>query len=174
MNAFPQSLSKDVEQVMKFLDMRHALQDIHTSENKINYKEEVLSIPGRIYFDQNIDSLEGGLTKVQRSILNCIGTRHFDGKVRERYLRKVMGNSEGFEIPFVFQLLGEYVVQIIEIIDPFIKDHMSSFLDFVIENPEYFRKTEDRMRSYWYCYYKREYPDITKYPGYKILNDLKK
>jgi hypothetical protein len=174
LKAFPKKLSKEVEQVVEFLKINNSINDISSFTYEVNFKGEILTIPSRIYFDGNVDSSDESLTGVQKSILSCIGLRHFDGRVRERYLKKINVNSNGFEVPYVFQLLGEYVIEIIEVVDTIIvKDKVNDYLDFIIENPTYFMKTESRIRSYWSCYYRQQYWDIKNYPAYKIVNRLK-
>ena len=56
------------------------------------------------------------LTNLQKEILSSLYTRHHDGFVRERHLRQLLGVDEPWLPPFVIRLLGEYVVEICELI----------------------------------------------------------
>jgi hypothetical protein len=48
--------------------------------------------------------------------LRCLYTRHHDGYVRQRNLDQVVSAPEAWVVPYVVQLVGEYVVEIIEVI----------------------------------------------------------
>lgn len=173
--AFPKELSKDVERITELLKIDDSIDNVSNFTYEISFKGQILMIPYRIYFDENIDVSNESLTVVQKNILNCIGLRHLDGRVRERYLKRIGSNYTGFEVPYIFQLLGEYVLEIIEIVNTIIvNDRINDYLDFVIENPKYFKQTESRMISYWNCYYRRQYWKLKNYPGYKIINQFKK
>lgn len=172
--AFPKELSKDVERVIELLKINDSSDNVSNFTYEISFKGQILTIPYRIYFDENTDLSNESLTVVQENIINCIGLRHFDGRVRERYLKRISNNYTGFEVPYVFQLLGEYVLEVIEIVNTIINDRIYDYLDFVNENPKYFKQTESKMISYWNCYYRRQYWKIKNYPGYKIINQLKK
>ncbi|MFW9078344.1 hypothetical protein ACOI9X_03545 [Pseudomonas sp. P2757] len=60
---------------------------------------------------------------------------------------------ETWVVPFVLQLTGEYVIQILEtieahlpVLDPVLYGR------FIRDNQAYFRTTQARMISYWDCY----------------------
>jgi hypothetical protein len=73
-----------------------------------------LSLPYRIYSDEPAERLLAGLTATQRLLVRAFYTRHHDGRIRERNLDQVIGSSEPWIVPYVVQLVGEYVVEIIE------------------------------------------------------------
>jgi len=174
LNAFPSFLRNDVEVVIDFLSDKNF--DIHpTVEQEIILSDERLIIPGRVYFDEPKEGLGNNLTDIQQTIMNCIYLRHNNGFVRQKRLEKLKNNNEYFVTPFVFQLLGEYVVEIVQAINEQTKGlKLSNFAQFVEENPKYWMQTESRMISYWNEYYRRPtYPKIKDYVGYEIMKRIK-
>lgn len=174
LNAFPIVLRNDVENVIDFLSNKNF--DIHpTIDQEVILSGEKLTIPGRVYFDEPKEGLGNNMTDIQQTILNCIYLRHHNGYVRQERLEKLKNNNEYFVTPFIFQLLGEYVVEIVEIINEQAKESkLRNFAQFVEENPKYWMQTESRMISYWNEYYRRlTYPNIKKYIGYEIMRKIK-
>jgi hypothetical protein len=75
-------------------------------------------------------------------------------------------------VPFVVQLVGEYVVEILESIRHHLSDLTSkrstqrlAYGDFIARNPGFFARTEHRVVSYWACYHRGKFPDFGTYPG---------
>ncbi len=165
LNAFPIDLKQDVEFVVDFLLDKTF--DIHpTMEQEIILDGQLLIIPGRVYFDNPTDTTGNNLTEIQQTILNCIYLRHHNGFVRQERLEKLIDNTyDYFVIPYVFQLLGEYVMEILEVADRHINDKtIGNYLKFSMENPMYRQQTESRMISYWNEYYRAM-------PTHRKLND---
>jgi hypothetical protein len=101
-----------------------------------------LSIPYRIYFNEPDPGIVSQLTCTQKAIFNCIYTRHHDGYVRQRRLEELAGINEYWVIPYTLQLLGEYVVEILQILDKVITDdNIEYYKSFIIENPKYWQQT---------------------------------
>jgi hypothetical protein len=73
---------------------------------------EHLKIPYRIYAPEPAGGV--ALSPVQGLTLDCLHTRHHDGFVRQRRLRRVVDVSVPWVVPFVVALIGEYVLEIIE------------------------------------------------------------
>lgn len=176
LNAFPTDLKQDVEIVADFLLNKDF--DIHpTLEQEVILNGQKLIIPGRIYFDNPNETTGNNLTITQKTIMNCIYLRHHNGFVRQQRLEKLIENvSDYFVIPYIFQLLGEYVMEILEVADKHINDKtIDKYLKFFSENPKYRQQTESRMISYWDVYYRHtKYKKLDDYIGRQILNRLKK
>lgn len=175
LNAFPSTLKHEVKSVIDFLSDKNF--EIHpTTEQKVILDGEQLIIPGRVYFDEPNDKLQQHLTDIQQVILNCIYLRHHNGFVRQERLEKLNSSHEYSVTPFVFQLLGEYVVEIIEVVSVQLKElKLGNFARFVEENPKYWMQTESRMVSYWNEYYRRtSCPTLKKYIGYEVMKKIKK
>jgi hypothetical protein len=147
-NAFPKSLASDVNSLLDKVELKECRP---TECFQINYENEMLSIPYRIYCD---DTVHYNLTEKERLILHCLFTRHHDGHVREKHLKEIISINNYLTTPFIVQLLGEYVIELLIII----RDNLSVFLlDNLIRlkgyNKLFFTRTEQRIQSYWDCYY---------------------
>ena len=185
LNAFPQTLKKDVESVLNILpfevnDVKLCDRQIHKVENLIHpdfqtvkLDGELLTIPYRVYFNEPELENERTLTNRQKSILNCIFLRHHNGYIRQSRLEKIE-NSEYWVTPFTFQLLGEYVIEILEVLDEQLDDNkLENYKRFVTENPKYYQQTQSRMISYWNEYYRRRFPKLKNYVGRIIFDQIK-
>ncbi|MDF2940600.1 MAG: hypothetical protein K0R66_1242 [Gammaproteobacteria bacterium] len=130
---------------------------------------EKLHIPYRVEFDDdNLDS-----APIQQHILACCYTRHHDGFVREKYVKKIISLNEEWVVPYVMQLLGEYVIEILDIIYKNLdKLDVDLYRHFISENKEFYFLTRQRVASYWSCYYRWRYKNKKDYVGFKILNYL--
>jgi hypothetical protein len=119
------------------------------------------------------------LSPVQHRILHCLYTRHHDGFVRQRHLEQIVGSAQPWVVPFVLQIVGEYVVELLLAIrgglanldTPGTAQHMV-YGRFIAANPDFFHLTRQRVASYWDCYYRGLYADRRHYPGYTILASL--
>lgn len=134
---------------------------------------ESLRIPSRIYFPEPTPARLSTLPEDDRRILECIYTRHHDGRVRQRYLEAILLADEAWVAPFVVQLLGEYVLEILQVLD---RGRGSlkrrSILAFVAENPAFMLRTRQRVVSYWNCYHRHRFPQRHEYPGFRVLEAL--
>lgn len=164
-------MKDDVEAVIEFLLDKNF--DIHPFfEQEIILNGERLVVFGRVYFDPPNGELQHNLSLKQRIILNCIYLRHHDGFVRQRHLEQLLNEVEFFVIPFVFQLLGEYVIEILPFVDKHINEKtMPFYLQFIQENKKYWQQTESRMISYWNAYYRNI--KLTDYIGARIVSRIK-
>ncbi len=193
LNAFPVVLRQDVEKVIQILplnDHNVVLFDgqidkvydlIHPEEQIIILNSETLKIPSRVYFNEPNAENEKLLSDLQKSILNCIYLRHHNGFIRQRRLEKLLDEKEYFVVPFVFQLLGEYVIEILEILQMHVNSNIENYVSFINENQKYWKLTESRMISYWNEYYRKPmYPNYSlpkystqkEYIGQRIIDQL--
>ena len=167
-NAFPRSLTP---QVNSMLDKLLLIAELNSTDCfQISYEKEVLSIPYRIYY---VEPIQHNLTDNEKLLLNCIFTRHHDGYVREKHLKSILMSNNYLATPFIAQLLGEYVIEILNVI----KNNLSNgLLDNLIrlkaDNKLYFYKTEQRIQSYWDCYYRSKFSEKTGYVGFQILKAI--
>lgn len=140
-------------------------------EFKVNVEGEALRIPYRVYYDP--DLLRRQLRDLQaaaRFILLCLGTRHYDGYLRQECLRELVKNEAPWLRPYVLQLAGEYVVEIAEDVANAIGEHSPATLRaFASDNSAYLATLGRRMTSYWSCYHRHAYPERHSYPGAKVL-----
>lgn len=171
-DSFPGRLEEDVKAVLRILPQpdNRSLGLVSKHSHLVSIDDETLRIPARIYCEQTIVY---GLTDTQKIILDCIYTRHHNGYIRQERLMRLIDNNEDWVIPFKIQLLGEYVIEIIEVLNKSIgKKNKYTYQKFIAENREYWQKTIDRIVSYWNAYYKWKFPERSNYPGFQILEKL--
>jgi hypothetical protein len=166
--AFPTSLTPTINSLLDKIQLKTKHRP--TEPFIVNVDNEELEIPYRIYYDEPAST---NLTSEETFILACYFTRHNNGHVREKHLKTIIKSHNYFTIPFVVQLLGEYVQEILQII----KDNLDNNLlynlgKFKTENPKFFNQTNDRVRSYWYCYHR----NIPKkdFVGFQIIDSINK
>ena len=83
---------------------------------------EEIKIPCRVYFEEPEGKKLADLNRRQQTILHCIYLRHHNGFVRERHLTKIIEADDYFALPFQVLILGEYVEELISILDQGISD----------------------------------------------------
>jgi hypothetical protein len=196
LNAFPSTLRQEVEKVIEVLplnDHNVLLADgqihkvdtlIHSNEQLVSLDKEELKIPYRLYFKEPSPGKEKVLTDLQKTILNCVYLRHHNGFIRQKRLERLVDKTEYFVVPFVFQLLGEYVMEILEVLEKHINPlTIDNYVKFISENQKYWAQTESRMISYWNEYYRRpmypsylppKYATRKEYIGQQIVDRIKK
>jgi hypothetical protein len=176
LKSFPKDIHDDVIQVVNLLGKLN-LTD-HSISKNIQLDDQPIELFARVYNSMPEEELINSLTDIQKTILHCIYTRHHDGYVREKHLREIISSEYYWVVPFVVQLLGEYVIEI----GDFIASHsasliaMDSYRKFYADNPEFIYLTRQRAISYWNCYYRwigrgKEYP-LEEYPTIKFFSEL--
>jgi hypothetical protein len=133
---------------------------------------ETVAIPYRIYHNPGkID--RASLTPLQSEIVDCLLTRHHSGYVREKYLRCILARNGMWIPPFILQLVGEYVVEILQLIHQNIDSvDSSTYGEFLMENPEFMNLVEQRVISYWDCYYRTRPRE--EYVGFQLISSFRK
>lgn len=132
---------------------------------------ELIQIPYRVYYNpQLLRSQLKTLQATPRLILLCLGTRHYDGYLRQECLRKLMNTEVTWVMPYLIQLAGEYVHEIVQdVLDDIIKRKADDLRNFAMNNTEYLAILKNRVRSYWDCYYRQAYPELKFYPGEMVI-----
>jgi hypothetical protein len=155
-----------------------------TAPFQVDVRGETVAIPSRIYHDEPKADAEPSLTATQQVILHCLYSRHRDGRVRQRHCEHVVGSSEPWVVPFVVQLVGEYVLEVLEAIGRGLPGlvipgsaQRRLYGEFIARNPAFFARTERRVVSYWSCYYRwsnyPKYGTFGTYPGCALLEALR-
>ena len=116
---------------------------------------ELVSIPGRVYCAHA--ALETTpLSDLQKELVDCLLTRHQNGFVRQKHLDRIIGSENIWIPPFVIQLIGEYVIEILQVIEQSLSNlNVSVYEEFIWWNPEFMALTERRVTSYWNEHYRR-------------------
>ncbi|MEU7428773.1 hypothetical protein [Streptomyces sp. NPDC040750] len=176
-DAFPRNLADEVRAVLAVMPETRIPS---VSPFLLDVTGEVVAIPYRIYQDEPPIDAVRSLTAPQWMILHCLYSRHSDGLVRQRHLEQVVSSDELWVVPFVVQLVGEYVLEILEAIQHGLFDLPSKrsaqrllYGDFIARNPAFFATIERRVVSYWSCYYRRGFPVFGTYPGCHLLELLR-
>jgi hypothetical protein len=135
---------------------------------RVHVENETLSVPYRIYHDVSLLRTDR-LSTVQEQMLACLLTRHHDGFIREKHLNKIIAVNAAWQPPFVVQLVGEYLIEIIRVIEENLAAlDKSLYRSFLRLNPEFWALTQRRVVSYWDCYYRSHRKDT--YPGFRVLD----
>ncbi|HWH10774.1 MAG TPA: hypothetical protein VG165_06570 [Solirubrobacteraceae bacterium] len=140
---------------------------------------EQLAFARRIYNPEPPRRLIEALSPTQRLIAHCAYSRHHDGHVRQRSCERIVRSAEAWVPPYVVQLVGEYVVEIIETIRAEL--HLDDgpaplnvvYGTFVAGNPELLELTRRRAVSYWDCYHRSRY-SRDAYPAVAVLASLER
>ena len=134
--------------------------------------DSTVDIPSRLYLNEPLAGVAERLDDTARLVLSSLYTRDADGRVRERWLTPLLGSPEQWVVPFVVQLLGEYVIEIAERIGERLPDlDAYAYQRFAAENPGFLDLTCQRVISYWACYYRFGRP-LAEYPSYIVLRRL--
>lgn len=171
-SAFPNSLSNDVNQTLSRLPVGH-LQTTQHDIGSVIISGESLHIPSRFYYPEPDESSLNGLNNINLSILACLYSRHHNGFVRLKYVCKLFYLSDVWVSPFILNLIGEYVIEIIEVISQNINLlPLRSYNEFIIENPAYIHILKQKIISYWNCYYRVKFPYFKDYVGFQVADSL--
>lgn len=140
----------------------------------VNVQSQILSAPSRVYYSlPQLRSQIRSLSGESRTLALCLATRHWDGFVREEYIRELVKINRPWVAPFVVQLLGEYVIQIVNVIVaalPLVNREV--YGEFVRENPHFLATTKRRATSYWDCYHRHPDTQLREYPGLLAIEQV--
>ncbi len=171
LNSFPAILKQDVEKVIEILSFDKDYLFSPDSQS-IYIDKEIINIPYRIYIDEPYPAKERTLTEQQKIILNCIFLRHHNGYIRQSRLEFLIDKTEYYTVPFTFQLLGEYVIEILFVLDKHINDKtITNYLKLINDNDKYWHQTKSRIISYWNVYYRRPHYHSSLPSKYKNRKD---
>lgn len=133
-----------------------------------------LVFPYRVYYTGTaVTAACESLAAHTRMWALCLASRHHDGRIRQRAIQHLDFEAGPWTIPFSVQLLGEYVVQIGEVIEAKIASSgVGPFARFAHENPDFIAVTLQRVISYWDCYYRSSYSLLSDYPCYRVLQAI--
>jgi len=141
----------------------------------VKVDRETLHIPYRLYYKPEALLCElADAHGVARLVVACLGTRHYDGYLRQACLQALFASDEAWLTPYLLQLASEYVVEIADdVAKGIVKRDAATLAAFALENPTYLATLERRATSYWSYYHRRAYPDRNRYPGLKALAVLR-
>ncbi|MCI9233117.1 MAG: hypothetical protein HFH08_00800 [Bacilli bacterium] len=165
-NMFPKKLKNDcINLISKF-----QIENIKMSELTTTYQltRETVTIPYRIeIIEQEVENLN----ETEKILLYCIYTRHYDGHIREKYIKKLLEiELYEWEFPFLLQLSQEYVYEIVEVIYNELKKGKNVKLkEFAKNNKELMCKGYSKMLEYWNRFYRNKCLNLHNYVGRKLF-----
>jgi len=168
------SIPFDENKTTNFYNQQHTVSGLISKNGfKIILNDEKCQIPYRVYFNAPKKNKERKLNQTQKDILNCIYTRHHNGRIRQQSLNNLSKSNSYWITPFRIQLLGEYVYEIYETLSEQLSDEiLDNCKRFLEENPEFANKTKDKLISYYGIYYKWKHPKFRNYLGREILDRI--
>ncbi len=165
---FPKSLEEDWLSLAKKLH----IENIRVSDKKTTYRlnQEIVDIPYRIKLEEVEDA---DLTQTEKLMLYCVYTRHFDGHIREKYVRKILDMElQDWEYPFFLKISEEYVYEILALIYNKLKGQNNTTIkEFAENNKELLCKGYSKMINYWNRFYRARTLNFHNYIGRKLFRD---
>lgn len=135
---------------------------------EVNWQGSKIIFTNR-YYDEVTKSEAQTTTNLEKLSLY---TRHHNGYIREIAIIALMQKFPKESIPFIVQLLGEFVVEIyLRITDEITSEQRNWIQEFLKENPRYTQTIQSRVASYWDCYYRNQYLKLKDYPAFKLINN---
>jgi len=170
--AFPSSILQSVRATLPLL--AHSQATDPSAVFLANIDDEILQIPVRLYYPRNELLAVASRQDDQGLIAACLGTRHADGYVREACLRRLLPVQQPWAVPFILHLLGEYVRQIVQLIDlHFQHADLTMYLPYLRQNPTLLRDIERRAVSYWDAYHRHQCPQWSEYTAHRAFLALR-
>lgn len=166
LDAFPSSVRGDAASVLSRLPENPHFVGCFS----VNIERGILQLPNRVYHDlAQVRVSSFGVRGIQNELLSCLLTRHADGFARQEHLKHIIGLTHSWIPAYVMKLTGEYVIEILNDIESNLSRlDKSLYLTFIRDNPQFLAVTEQRIVSYWNCYYRHISKE--KYVGFRLMS----
>ena len=171
--AFPTCVREAAAEVLPFITAGQ-FHPPSSNSYRVLVDGEALDVPRRVYYDADRVREAANRDDVLGRIALCLGTLHHDGFLREECVERLMHDDHSWVVPFIINLVGEYVLEIIIRIEramPLVDGRV--YGDFLICNPTWFSTIERRVVSYWDVYYRTAFPQFAAYPGARVVDRLR-
>jgi hypothetical protein len=176
--AFPKGLAADVRRASEGLTLAthptgdRLIQDSYKRRRgQVIIGEDEVKIPYRHYQDPAEPVADPDAESVRQAWL----TRSSDGQVRQHAVQSLLRAPAAWQVPYVLQLCGEYIIEIGRDIAEYASRSLQrdpSMLDayrrFWRDNPEFVALTYARAASYWDAYY-RGTVTLNEYPPHAAM-----
>jgi len=170
-SSFPKTLEFEVESLFSVITVHYKCSAYWGYE--IILKENNLEIPSRIYWEEHRLREPRDLSPISRTILACILTRHHNGYIREKYLLYIISSNEYWITPYLIQILGEYVIELLHFVwNNFDLINQNNLVEFVKTNDQFWYKTKQRIESYWDCYHSYKTQEKEDYIGFRLIKKI--
>ena len=147
-----------------------------TERFAVQVEGETVLIPARLHFACEQSRLAVG---TESWLLACaLQTRSSDGFERQRAMRHLLVSVQPWAAPFIVELVGSYVVEILEDIYAGITPELARIIGaFLAENPAYWNTIKSRVTSYWDVYYRPRWRNgraerSDDYVGFRLIQQL--
>lgn len=190
--SFPQELKNSVISLLEKLNLETECQTV-CSEVAV-LRNETIIFPYRVYYKiPNINFvykeeknlfLKSQKDPIEADILNCIFSRHDNGFVRQEAIKNLTLSTNYWVAPYLVRIMGEYIIQILsDLNDAFDFMDREKLKQFIQQNPVFYAKTQARISSYWFCYYRTKFPEKLngirvienkRYVGFQLLTKIDK
>lgn len=170
--AFPSALKDDVAVVSGIFAGAGSASSVASSP-ALSIGEGQIEVPYRIYSPEPSPDAFGELSDTQNAILACLMTRHHSGYIRETWAVRLSKHPESWTAPFLAQLPGDYVIQIVAGIEPMLTaEWIALCQEFAALNPDFAKRLSQRIATYWDIYYRGVFPKFRDYPAYRVAAAL--
>ena len=184
--SFPKELENSVISLLEKLNLETECQTI-CSEAAV-LRNETIIFPYRVYYKiSNAEKnhfLKSQKDPIEADILNCICSRHDNGFVRQEAIKNLTLSTNFWVTPYLVRIMGEYIIQILsDLNDAFDFMDRENLKQFIQQNPVFYAKTQARISSYWFCYYRTKFPEKLngirasenkRYAGFQLLTKMDK
>lgn len=133
---------------------------------KVVHKGVPYNIPYRVYGSFSLKQVQSSTCFESLALMS----RYHSGYVRELAAERLLLLFPIESVPYIVQLLSEYVVEISQCIARNIPAcYTWEMREFLKENPFYAKKVRSRIASYWDCYDRKVYPNLVQSPAFYLL-----
>ena len=118
---------------------------------------ETIRVPYRVGLRDNIDRPDEIFTPSQVVVYHCLLSRSWDGYVRERHIKALLGMvPPDWTVPYVVKICDEYVLGILDFVYRTLSgSDTSAYREICALNSRQFARSHRRMVSYWNEYHRR-------------------
>ena len=169
LEAFPESIAEDVIEALDALDGSSHEPSIRDGLRRV-VGNQTLVLPSRVYFSGVSEHKIKSLSQQQKQIVAALMTRHHSGYQRESWGRVLCESPSTWATPFAVDLLGDYVLEILMMLERSLDAEWMPFVaQLISDNDGITAPLNHRILNYWHCYYRWYPPNIRElrdYPGY--------
>lgn len=170
-DSFPNEYTPAVIRLEQLIELNGFFTHSITLAEKVTVENENVQLFYRQY--ANPKTTISGLNDLEKTLVHCLYTRHYDGFIRQKNLQALINTPyPKIAVPFVLQLFGEYVFEIQQDTLIFIERNFETVLAFLKENPQFWQKQQRRVASYWNEYYRQDFPKFNDFPIEQMVKTI--
>lgn len=140
---------------------------------RVRVGTDPVDLPYRVYYARRDVTAAASREGTPGLVAACLGSRHYDGFLRQECVYRLLHSDESWVAPYVIQLLGEYVLEIGQTIEHALEaGNMRIYTDYARINRPHLQALERRAVSYWNAYYRQAYSSWRDFPACRVLATL--